>query len=105
ATVLLRPLPIMVTPTALVLNSLAAVSEEAFFRRFLYGWLAHWGPAAAVAASALLFALVHVPTYGPAVFWADLGAGLLFGWQRWASGGWGAPAATHVAANLVAVLR
>ena len=35
----------------------------------------------------------------------DLGAGLLLSWQRWASGGWGAPAATHVVANLVAVLR
>jgi hypothetical protein len=39
------------------------------------------------------------------VFWVDLGAGLLFGWQRWASGGWAAPAITHGAANLMAVLR
>jgi len=57
------------------------------------------------ALAALLFAALHVPIYGPAVFWVDLGAGLLLSWQRWASGGWGAPATTHVVANLVAVLR
>ena len=60
---------------------------------------------AAIGGSALLFAAVHVPIYGPAVFWVDLGAGLLFSWQRWASGTWGASAATHAAANLLAVLR
>jgi hypothetical protein len=30
----------------------------------------------------------------------DLGAGLLLSWQRWASGTWTVPAATHAAANL-----
>ena len=89
----------------LLLNSLAAVSEELFFRRLVYGGLVRFGPAIAIGGSALLFATLHVPIYGPAVFWVDLGAGLLLSWQRWASGGWGAPAATHVVANLVAVLR
>ena len=89
----------------LLLNSLAAVSEELFFRRLVYGGLVRFGPAIAVGGSALLFATLHVPIYGPAVFWVDLGAGLLLSWQRWASGGWGAPAATHLVANLVAVLR
>ena len=40
-----------------------------------------------------------------AAFPVDLGAGLVFGWQRWATGSWVAPAGTHAAANLVAVLR
>jgi len=91
-------------PQALALNSLAAVSEEAFFRRFLYGRLAAFGAVAAVAATALLFALVHLPVYGMAAFWVDLGAGVLLSWQRWASGTWTVPAATHVAANLLVVL-
>ena len=89
----------------LLFNSLAAVSEELFFRRLVYGGLVRFGAAIAIGGSALLFAALHVPIYGPAAFWVDLGAGLLLSWQRWASGGWGAPAATHVVANLVAVLR
>jgi membrane protease YdiL (CAAX protease family) len=97
--------PLPTTSAAVLANSLAAVAEEAFFRRLVYGRLASIGPAAAIAGSALLFALVHVPIYGVAVFWVDLGAGLLFGWQRWASGRWDLPAATHVAANLLAVMR
>jgi membrane protease YdiL (CAAX protease family) len=89
----------------LILNSLAAVCEEAFFRRLVYGGLVRYGAIAAVTGSAFLFALVHVPLYGPAVFFVDLGAGLVLSWQRWASGDWGASAATHVTANLLAVLR
>jgi hypothetical protein len=92
-------------PAVLLLNSLAAVAEELFFRRLVYGGLVRFGAAIAIGGSALLFATLHVPIYGPAVFWVDLGAGLLLSWQRWASGGWGAPSATHVVANLVAVLR
>jgi len=99
------PVPLAHGPEVLALNSLAAVAEEAFFRRFLYGRLLRFGPAAAIVISAVLFAAVHVPVYGVAVLWVDLGAGLLLSWQRWASGGWAAPAATHVAANLLAVIR
>ena len=97
-------IPVHIGPEALALNALAAVSEEAFFRRFLYGRLVPFGAVAAVAATALLFALVHIPAYGMAAFWVDLGAGLLLSWQRWASGTWTVPAATHVAANLLVVL-
>ena len=86
------------------LTVLASVAEEAFFRRFLYGRLLRWGAPVAVGAAALLFAAVHVPAYGPAAFWVDLGAGVLLGWQRWASGTWLVPAATHVAANLLVVM-
>lgn len=82
----------------------AAVAEEAFFRRFLYGWLLRWGVVAAVSATALVFAAVHVPMYGPGTLALNAAAGLLFGWQRWAAGTWTAPAATHAAANLLAFL-
>jgi membrane protease YdiL (CAAX protease family) len=83
---------------------LAAVAEEALFRRAAYGWLAHSGPVIAVLVSALLFAAVHVPLYGVAAFPVDLGAGLLLSWQRWAAGTWTVPAATHAAANVLAVM-
>jgi membrane protease YdiL (CAAX protease family) len=97
--------PVAVGAAAVSLSVLAAVAEEAFFRRFLYGGLTTFGAPVAVILSALVFAVVHIPLYGGAVFWVDFGAGLLFGWQRWASGGWAAPASTHVVANLLAVLR
>jgi membrane protease YdiL (CAAX protease family) len=92
--------------TALVvaLNTLAAVAEEAFFRRLVYGALLASGPASAVAGSAVLFAAVHVTVYGLWVLPLDLAAGLLFGWQRQATGSWAVPAATHVVANLLVVL-
>jgi membrane protease YdiL (CAAX protease family) len=80
---------------------LAAVAEEAFFRRFVYARLERFGAVAAVAGSALLFAVVHVPMYGAAVLPVDLAAGLVLGWQRRASGGWSSPALTHVLANLL----
>jgi membrane protease YdiL (CAAX protease family) len=97
-------IPISVGPQAIVLNTMAAVSEEAFFRRFLYGSLVRFGAPLAMTISAVAFAVVHVPAYGVSAFWVDLGAGLLLSWQRWASGGWAAPAVTHVAANLMAVM-
>ncbi len=92
------------TSATIPLGLAAAVAEEAFFRRFLYARLVRFGAGAAVVVSALAFALVHVPAYGPPVFFVDLGAGLLLSWQRWASGTWTVPAATHGAANLLAVL-
>jgi membrane protease YdiL (CAAX protease family) len=97
--------PLAVGASAVGLNLVAAVAEEAFFRKFLYGSLLSYGAAGAVVLSSVAFAVVHVPLYGGAVFWVDLGAGLLLGWQRWASGSWAAPAATHAAANILAVLR
>jgi membrane protease YdiL (CAAX protease family) len=90
---------------ALPLSVLAAVAEEALFRHGAYGSLARAGAPAAIVGSALLFALVHVPAYGVAALPVDLAAGLLFGWQRWTSGTWGVPAATHAFANVLAVLR
>jgi membrane protease YdiL (CAAX protease family) len=99
-----RP-PAPVASAAWAMNALAGVAEEAFFRRFLYGRLARWSVPVAIGVSAMTFALIHVPAYGVAALWVDLGAGLLLSWQRWASGTWTVPAATHVAANLLAVMR
>lgn len=98
-----RPVAAPLGAWALPLAIAAATAEEALFRRSLYGWLARGGPAVAVAGSALAFALVHVRAYGLAVLPVDLGAGLLLSWQRWASGTWSVPAATHAAANALAV--
>ena len=90
--------------TYLVLNGLAAVAEEAFFRRLLYGLLAPYGPAVAIVGSAAAFAAVHLTVWGAWALPLDLAAGLLLSWQRWASGRWSVPAVTHVAANVLAVL-
>lgn len=99
-----QPLPARGGWIVVVTASVAAVAEELFFRRLVYGWLTRWGPLLAVAGSAVLFAAVHVPVYGPGVLPIDLAAGLVFGWQRWASGTWTVPAATHVLANLLALV-
>lgn len=99
------PVPALWTSAALPLSLLAAVAEEALFRRVLYARLLRLGAVAAITITAVVFAVVHLPAYGTAAIPVDLGAGLLFGWQRWASGTWTAPALTHGAANLLAVLR
>ena len=87
--------------TAIVL---APVAEELFFLRFVYGVLRPGGVALAIGGSTVLFALAHVTVYGWWVLPLDLAAGLILGWQRWASGTWVVPAATHVVANLLIVL-
>ena len=98
------PPPAPATAFVVALNTLAAVAEEAFFRRLVYGALLAAGPVAAVAGSAVLFAAVHVTVYGFWVLPLDLAAGLLFGWQRHATGSWVVPAVTHAAANVLVVL-
>ena len=99
------PVPLPWSAAALPLSLLAAVAEEALFRRLSYARLERFGAVVAVVGSALLFGLVHVPAYGPSAVPVDVGAGLLFGWQRWASGTWTVPAATHAVANALVVLR
>jgi membrane protease YdiL (CAAX protease family) len=82
---------------------LAAVAEEALFRRLLYDRLLRFGVMTAVVGSAVAFALVHLPAYGVAAMPVDLGAALLLSWQRYASARWTVPAVTHAVANLLAV--
>ncbi|MGH2594354.1 MAG: lysostaphin resistance A-like protein [Actinomycetota bacterium] len=99
-----RPTAAPLGAAALPLSLFGALAEEALFRRAAYGWLDRYGSTVAIVGSALLFAVIHVPLYGAAAFPVDLGAGLLLSWQRWASGTWTVPAATHAAANLIAVI-
>jgi membrane protease YdiL (CAAX protease family) len=99
------PAPLRLVALALPMNAFAAVSEEALFRRLLYGRLERFGAPAAIGVSAVAFAAIHLPLYGIVALPLDLGAGLLFSWQRFESGSWAAPAATHVAANVLASLR
>jgi len=89
-------------PTGWLLGSVvvAAFAEEAFFRRFAYDAFIRWGAPVAIAASSLAFAIVHVTLWGWRAVPVDLAAGLLLGWQRWATGSWTAPAVTHAAANI-----
>src|SRR5436853_354664 len=75
-----------------------------FLRRLVYGLLARWGDGVAVIGAAAAFGVVHIPAYGAHALPVDLAAGMLLGWQRWATGGWTAPAATHAAANILQLL-
>jgi membrane protease YdiL (CAAX protease family) len=105
ATVTAGPVvPAPLGPWSIPLAMGGAVAEELLFRRVTYGRLERYGPTAAVAGSAIAFAMIHVPLYGLAALPVDVGAGLLFSWQRWAAGTWSVPAATHAAANLLAVM-
>jgi hypothetical protein len=87
-----------------LLNSLAAVAEEALFRRVVYAALVPAGAAFAIVGAAVMFALVHVTIYGAWVLPLDIAAGVMFGWQRWATNRWSVPALTHVAANIFVVI-
>jgi len=104
ARLLTAPIGPPVTVLAAASTLVAAVAEEAFFRRLVYGWLAGGGPALAVVGAAALFAVVHLPAYGIRALPVDLAAGIVFGWQRLATGGWTAPALTHAAANLLQLI-
>ena len=86
--------PASLTLHLVILNSLAAVAEEAFFRRLCFDALAPGGQVWATGGSALLFAFVHLTTYGAWVLPIDVAAGLIFGWQRSMTGSWRVPAAT-----------
>ncbi|GAC1316228.1 MAG: hypothetical protein NVSMB12_12770 [Acidimicrobiales bacterium] len=96
--------PAPALPHILVLNGLAAIAEEAFFRRMAFALLEPAGTAYAIGATAVLFAIVHVTVYGWWVLPIDLAAGLVLGWQRAATGRWWVPAVTHVVANTLVVL-
>jgi hypothetical protein len=96
--------PAPATAFLIAANTLAAVAEEAWFRRWCFGLLAPAGTVMAIVGSTVLFAAVHVSIYGLWVLPLDVAAGLLLGWQRAATGSWAAPAITHVIANLLVVL-
>jgi membrane protease YdiL (CAAX protease family) len=95
------PIHVAYTSWAFGANMVAAVAEEAFFRRFVYGWIAARSEDLAIVVAALLFAAIHIPVYGIGVLPIDFAAGLLLGWQRRESGTWLSPAVTHVVANII----
>jgi membrane protease YdiL (CAAX protease family) len=96
--------PVPATALIIGLNTLAAVAEEALFRRLAFGLLLPAGPGYAIVGSALLFGLAHVTVYGWWAFPVDAAAGAVLGWERWASGSWALPAATHALADLLLVI-
>ena len=82
-------------------TTLVATGEELVLRGTLWRWTAAVaGDAAALLVTSVLFALIHVPVYGPSVMPLDFGVGLLFGGLRLWFGGPAAPAAAHVLADL-----
>jgi membrane protease YdiL (CAAX protease family) len=82
-------------------TSLVATAEELVLRGALWRWLAATGgDVAALLATSLLFALIHVPVYGWSVVPLDFGVGLWLGGLRLWFGGPAAPAAAHVLADL-----
>lgn len=80
---------------------LVASTEEIVLRGALFDELdARLGAIAAVFATSVLFALMHVPLYGWHVVPLDLGVGLWLAGLRLATGGIAAPAMAHTIADL-----
>ncbi|HEY8739275.1 MAG TPA: CPBP family intramembrane glutamic endopeptidase, partial [Candidatus Dormibacteraeota bacterium] len=94
-----------VPPVALAAYSAAllviAPAEELYLRGVLQPALRNsLGAGPAIAVTALLFAAIHVPAYGPAAIPLDLGVGILLGWLRQRTGSTAACAVAHVVADL-----
>ena len=84
-----------------VATILVATAEELILRGVLFGAFdRRLGVSWAVAITAVLFAVMHVPLYGWHVVPLDLGVGLWLGGLRLASGGVAAPAVAHGLADL-----
>jgi membrane protease YdiL (CAAX protease family) len=82
--------------------ALVAVAEEIVLRGALFDAVrSGFGDSAALLATTLLFAMMHVPLYGIGSLPLDLAVGLLLGGLRVVSGGVLAPAVAHVVADLV----
>ena len=82
-------------------TTLVATAEELLLRGAIWRWTAlAGGDVAALLVTSVLFALMHVPVYGPSVVPLDLGVGLFLGGLRLWFGGTAAPAAAHVVADL-----
>jgi membrane protease YdiL (CAAX protease family) len=80
---------------------LVATAEELVLRGALFDALDDaTGSTAALLATTVLFALLHVPLYGWRVVPLDLGVGLFLGGLRLLTGGTVAPAVAHVVADL-----
>jgi membrane protease YdiL (CAAX protease family) len=81
--------------------TLVAVAEEVFLRGALFHLVERMaGTLAAVALTAIAFALIHVPLYGPSVLPLDLAVGVWLSGLRVLTGGIAAPATAHAVADL-----
>ena len=86
-----------------VLVTVVAVAEEAFLRGTLWASVRdQWGDTAALVVTSVAFAGLHLPLYGWGSAPLDLAVGLVLGVLREQTGGFAAPAVTHVAADLAA---
>jgi membrane protease YdiL (CAAX protease family) len=82
-------------------TTMVVAGEEVLLRGALFAALERAaGPVAAVAVTAVAFALMHVPLYGWEVVPLDLGVGVWLGGLRLATGGVAAPAVAHWIADL-----
>ena len=83
------------------LVTIVAAAEELVLRGALFDAVrSHSGDVVAVAATALLFAAIHLPLYGMPALPIDLCIGVFLGCLRVASGGVAAPLVAHVLADL-----
>lgn len=83
------------------LVTVVVVTEEVVIRGALYAAVAcRRGEVLAVAFTAAVFAVIHVPLYGVAALPVDLAVGVLLGALRAASGGVGAPVLAHLLADV-----
>jgi membrane protease YdiL (CAAX protease family) len=81
---------------------LVATAEELVLRGVLFAAIRRRaGVATAIAVTSVVFALMHVPTYGWHVVPLDLGVGIWLGGLRVLGRGVAAPALAHVLADLV----
>ena len=81
---------------------LVATAEELVLRGVLFVAIRrHAGVATAIAVTSVVFALMHVPTYGWHVVPLDLGVGIWLGGLRLLGRGVAAPVVAHVLADLV----
>jgi membrane protease YdiL (CAAX protease family) len=79
-----------------------AVAEEAFLRGALWDAAAgmRGGERTALVVTTVVFAVIHLPFYGPASLPLNLAVGLLLGGVRQWTGGWAAPAVAHTLADI-----
>lgn len=87
----------------LVISALAGMAEEALFRGAIQATVSlAWGPAAGIAAGALVFGLAHALTFGYAVTAGLMGVamGILFE----ATGDLAAPILSHAVYDLIVLL-
>lgn len=81
--------------------AVVAISEEAFLRGMLYRQVEQAsGGVAAVIATSVCFAALHVPIYGWRAGGLDLAVGFWLGALRYVTRTWHAPAVAHVVADL-----